>query len=59
MPDGCAVWCVADWTVLVARVPHFVGREAICLIDGKVTQQALDLVQIMNIHVALGTDVNR
>lgn len=59
VPETCSVWCIPDWSALIGRVPHFVGRDAIGLIDGKVTQQTLDLMEVMDIHVALGTDVSR
>lgn len=57
--DDCTIWCFQDWTTLVAKLPHFDGRDAVTFIDGRVTQQVLDLSELMDVHVVLGTGLSR
>lgn len=59
VPEGCVIWCMPDWTALIAKVPHFTGRGALSFVDGRVTQPVLDLSEVMDIHVVIGTGLSR
>lgn len=59
VPEECGIWCMPDWSALIAKIPHFTGREAISFVDGRVTQQVLDLSQAMDVHIVLGTGLSR
>mmetsp|Transcript_18233 Transcript_18233/g.45137 ORF Transcript_18233/g.45137 Transcript_18233/m.45137 type:complete len:1296 (-) Transcript_18233:2196-6083(-) len=58
--DQCVIWCFPDWTPLMERPPgHFADRDAVVLVDGRVTQEILDLAQVFQVHTVLGTGLQR
>ena len=59
VPDHCAVIASDDWTALVAKLPHFVHRSAIVLVDGRVSQNILDLAELMQVTTVVGTALAR
>mmetsp|Transcript_18229 Transcript_18229/g.45121 ORF Transcript_18229/g.45121 Transcript_18229/m.45121 type:complete len:1319 (-) Transcript_18229:2184-6140(-) len=58
--DHCVIVCSPDWTCFTECPPaHFRGREAVSFVDGRVTQEVLDLSQICQVPILLGTALAR
>ena len=60
LPPGGVVWGFHDWSKLLElSLWHFKGKSAVAFVDGRITQQILDLAQSFGIATVLGTATAR